>query len=86
MTVKFTKFDPVDYLDSPERIDDYLIEAEKEGDSVFFAKAKETAKRARKKLHNEDRKSLEMKFARTSIRSIQGGLVTMYPSECYGVA
>ena len=49
MTVKFTKFDPVDYLDSPERIDDYLAAAKEENDPIFYAKANRTAKRAKER-------------------------------------
>ena len=53
MTVKFSKFVPVDYLDSSARIDDYLIVAKKEKDPILLEKAHETAERARKQLHHE---------------------------------
>ena len=85
MTVKFTKFDPVDYLDSPERIDDYLAAAKEENDPIFYAKANRTAKRAKERLHSTDRLSLKVSFERHSVRSIHKGLVTLYPRECYGV-
>lgn len=66
MTVKFSKFDPVDYLDSSSRIDDYLIVAKKEKDPILLEKAHETAERARKQLPAKERKFLETKFACTS--------------------
>lgn len=85
MTVKFTKFDPVDYLDSPDRIKDYLAVAKEENDPALYKEACETAKRARKKLHQAENLSLKVKFESTSIHSIHSGF-TMYSHECYGVA
>ena len=66
MKVKFSKFDPVNYLDSSARIDDYLIVAEKEKDPILLENVRETDERARKQLPAKERKSLETKFARTS--------------------
>lgn len=48
MAEKFSKFDPVDYLDSPARIVIYLAVAEKEKDPSLLAKAHETVKKQEK--------------------------------------
>ena len=77
MTIRFTKFDSLDYLDSLEQIGNYLAEAEKENDIVFNSKAQETAKRAEKKLQHEDCELLQMEFGRTPLRSVKGESVKM---------
>lgn len=53
MTEKFETFDPVDYLDSPEQIEAYLLAAKEEGDPEFYRDAQELARLATLRLNSE---------------------------------
>ncbi|HCM0851110.1 TPA: hypothetical protein N2786_003716 [Vibrio parahaemolyticus] len=45
--ISLSKFDPAEYLDSPEAIEAYINEAAKTGDPAFIANALNVAARAR---------------------------------------
>ena len=52
MPIETFPFDPVDYLDSEEGIEEYLLAATEEGDPDGIADAQAVAARAREKLAN----------------------------------